>query len=116
MLVHQCGLLIKRQNMVVLLEEVSPRAAPQEPVVDFVERQATRAELLYCIERLKPRYRRILHMKYFENLSSEQIGRELGLPANQARVLLTRARGELKRIYQREILREDGAKEGRSHE
>ena len=48
-LVHQCGLLIKRQNMVVLLEEVSPRAAPQEPVVDFVERQATRAELLYCI-------------------------------------------------------------------
>ena len=113
-LVHQCGLLIK--NMVVLLEEVSPRAAPQEPVVDFVERQATRAELLYCIERLKPRYRRILHMKYFENLSSEQIGRELGLPANQARVLLTRARGELKRIYQREILHEDGAKEGRSHE
>ena len=115
-LAHQCGLLIKRQNMVVLLEEVSPRAAPQEPVVDFVERQATRAELLHCIERLKPRYRRILHMKYFENLSSEQIGRELGLPANQARVLLTRARGELKRIYQQEILREDGAKEGRSHE
>ena len=42
--------------------------------------------------------------------------RELGLPANQARVLLTRARGELKRIYQQEILREDDAKEGRSHE
>ena len=61
-------------------------------VVDFVERELTREELRSCIRELPPRYREVLRLKYFENCTSEQIGRAMGLPANQVRVLLTRAR------------------------
>ena len=101
---HQCGLLHKKQERIVLEEDLpSGGDVPQAAVVDFVERELTREELRSCIRELPPRYREVLRLKYFENCTSEQIGRAMGLPANQVRVLLTRARTRLKQIYQRRI-------------
>ena len=80
---------------------------PAEPIVDFVERRATREEIRLCIEKLSPRYRFILYLKYFENRSCDEVGAIMGLKESNVRTLLTRARAQLKLIYMRDILHDN---------
>lgn len=104
-LLHQCAAIAKQQGKFYTDEDLEQHEPdPGEPVVDFLERRATREEIRLCIKKLLPRYRFVLYLKYFENRSSEEIGKLMGLKESHVRTLLTRARAQLKRIYSQDIL------------
>lgn len=108
-LLHQCATIAKQQGKFYsdeTLEQNEPD--PDEPIVDFVERRATREEIRLCIEKLSPRYRFVIYLKYFENCSSHEIGDIMGLQESNVRALLTRARTQLKHIYSQEIFSHKG--------
>lgn len=104
-LLHQCAAIAKLQDKCPPTENIGQNEPDlSEPIIDFVERRATREEIRLCIQKLSPRYRMILYLKYFENRSSEEICSLMGLKESTARTLLTRARAQLKRIYLKDIL------------
>lgn len=69
---------------------------PEEEVMT-----AQRARLLRSlVAQLKPQYRRIVEMRYFEELSYEEIAEQLSLPMGTVKVQLMRARNLLASIMQ----------------
>lgn len=71
----------------------APTETPSRQAVAHEEAEAVRRGL----ERLPEDYRRVLHLRYQENRTFEEIGRMLGLTANGARKLWGRA---VKRLQQ----------------
>lgn len=104
-LLHQCATIARQQGKFCSDENLEQNEPdPEEPIVDFVERKATREEIRLCIKKLTPRYRFVIYLKYFENRSSHEISEIMGLQESNVRTLLTRARTQLKQIYSHEIL------------
>ena len=107
-LLHQCAAIAKHQDKFPATEDLGQNEPDStEPIVDFIERRATREEIRLCIEKLSPRYRFILYLKYFENRSCDEISTIMGLKESNVRTLLTRARAQLKQIYMRDILHDN---------
>ena len=50
-----------------------------------------------CIDRLAPRYRTVLHLRYREDLAYKEIAEVLAIPIGTVKVLLHRGHAELKR-------------------
>jgi RNA polymerase sigma-70 factor (ECF subfamily) len=66
-----------------------------EDVVATVER----ADLYAALDRLSDPDRRLLEMRYEEDLTQAAIARRLGIPEGTVKVRLHRARGKLRRAY-----------------
>ncbi len=75
--------------------------APLEdaPVYDTPNEQA----LDGALSRLKPKYRAVIHLFYYEDLSAKQIAGLLSLGESNVRTLLTRARAQLKELLKGEF-------------
>jgi RNA polymerase sigma-70 factor, ECF subfamily len=56
-----------------------------------------------CMDRLEPRYRTVLFLRYKDDLSYEEIARVLSVPAGTVKILLHRGRIELKKQVLREL-------------
>ena len=56
-----------------------------------------------CMEKLEPRYRTVLFLRYKDDLSYEEIARVLSVPAGTVKILLHRGRIELKKQVLREL-------------
>lgn len=60
---------------------------------------AQRAKMLReVVSQLKPHYRKIIEMRYFDEMSYEEIAQELSLPMGTVKVQLLRARNLLANI------------------
>jgi RNA polymerase sigma-70 factor, ECF subfamily len=59
------------------------------------------ADLYEAMERLSERDRRLLEMRYEEDLTQGAIARRLGIPEGTVKVRLHRARAKLKMLYAR---------------
>lgn len=104
-LLHQCASIAKQQGKFCSDENLEQNEPDhEEPIVDFLERRATREEIRLCIKKLSPRYRFIIYLKYYENRSAHEISDIMGLQESNVRTLLTRARTQLKQIYLQEVL------------
>ena len=53
-------------------------------------------ELLDAVLRLKPKYRTVIYLHYYEGLSTQEIAAALGIPQNTVLTHLRRAREQLK--------------------
>lgn len=107
-LTHQCAEMFRKPEEAALYDNMASEEPPElESVIDFVERKATREEIRICLKKMHPRYLQVLQLRYYENCNSQQIGEIMHLSPNHVRVLLTRARSQLKRIYQKEILEKE---------
>ena len=94
---------IRRQHMeVVSLNNISVRneddqyevplpADTPNPEEALIGEQRT-VLLREVVEQLKPRYKRIVKMRYFEELSYEEIAQQLRLPLGTVKIQLRRAR------------------------
>lgn len=68
--------------------------SPEEEIIT-----AQRIEMLHnVVDQLKPRYRKMIQMRYFDELSYEEIAEELHLPMGTVKVQLLRARKLLAEI------------------
>ena len=72
---------------------------PLEEAADFA---AEDRELWEHLQSLPGKYRAVLHLYYYENLTSEEIGALLGLKAAAVRARLMRARRILKKSLEEE--------------
>jgi RNA polymerase sigma-70 factor, ECF subfamily len=63
-----------------------------------VERRETAAALNDALDRLRPEYRRMVVLRYQEDLSYEEIAEVTGLPVGTVKSHLHRARGEMARL------------------
>ena len=57
---------------------------------------AEHRELLDAVLRLKPKYRTVIYLHYYEGLSTQEIASVLGIPQNTVLTHLRRAREQLK--------------------
>lgn len=56
--------------------EPSSFSSPQEQV----ENKEKAEEIAQCLERLKPKYKKILYLYYYKDLSREEVAKKLGIP------------------------------------
>lgn len=78
--------------------DVSLDALVVEPADSQADREfdaAEKAELWQAVGRLKPKYREVIHLRYREGLSCEQIARVLDISASTVRTRLQRAHRQL---------------------
>jgi len=66
--------------------------------VDVVMRDQKSAVMRELVEKLKPRYRRLVELRYYQELSYEEISEELNLPLGTVKAQLFRAREFLYQI------------------
>ena len=70
-------------------------------------RSHRREALEACLDELPPRSRRLLDLRYVEELSAEQMARETGSTSGSVRVLLSRARTVLASCIERRLTMEN---------
>lgn len=73
-----------------LLAEILPASAP-DPEENFIKEQ--KAQTLHeIVAKLKPHYKKLIEMRYFNELSYEEIAEEMNLPLGTVKAQLFRAR------------------------
>lgn len=59
---------------------------------DELIKQQNLSSLLECIKKMKPQYQEIIQLRYFQELSYQEIAEQLGEPLNTVKVKLLRAK------------------------
>ena len=59
------------------------------------------SSLLDCIKQLKPHYQEVIQLRYFQELSYQEIADELGEPLNNVKIKLLRAKNLLAEIIRK---------------
>jgi len=69
------------------------RVADSTPTVeDQLIKEQNLSSLLNCIKQLKPQYQEVIHLRYFQELSYQEIADQLGEPINNVKIKLLRAK------------------------
>jgi RNA polymerase sigma-70 factor, ECF subfamily len=68
---------------------------------DELIRKQNLASLLDCIKQLKPHYQEVIQLRYFQELSYQEIADELGEPLNNVKIKLLRAKNLLADIIRK---------------
>jgi RNA polymerase sigma factor (sigma-70 family) len=84
----------------VPIESVADRAMPGD---EEVARRLKWETVKACMERLDPRYKAVLFLRYKDGLAYKEIAQALEIPMGTVKVLLHRGRKELKRLVGKEV-------------
>lgn len=76
----------------------SPAPTPEESVINLQQR----TQIERYLERLTPRYRRLVVLRFFDGLSYEEIAARLDLPLGTVKTQIHRARGRMCRMIKNE--------------
>lgn len=75
-------------------EIIDESPSPEDQLI----KEQNLAKLLADIKRLKPHYQKVIHLRYFQELSYKEIAEELNEPINNVKVKLLRAKKLLAEI------------------
>lgn len=67
---------------------------------DKIIKEQNLSSLLQCIKELKPHYQEVIQLRYFQELSYQEIAVELGEPLNNVKIKLLRAKKLLAEIIE----------------
>lgn len=70
---------------------------------DKLIREQNLAELLKFIKQLKPHYQEVINLRYFQEMGYNEISEKLGVPLNNVKVRLLRARKLLSEIISQNV-------------
>lgn len=73
---------------------MAPAAASMTPEESYINSQQ-RAQLEQHLERMTPRYRKLIELRFFKDYSYDEIATELGLPLGTVKTQIHRAREQL---------------------
>lgn len=93
--VNKCHDALRKRKRQVAVEDLDALPVAEEAPRDWQMEAQVRAAIL----RVKPDFRVVLVLHYFQGLAPEEIGRVLHLSANAARVRLHRAREAFRQAY-----------------
>ena len=91
---------LRRKKHQVSLEEIVD-FAEEESFLEELYRTDLKNQVRESVLKLPPKYRRVISLYYFEDLSYEEIGKKLRFPLNTVRTHLKRGKKQLKKILQR---------------
>lgn len=78
------------------------RVADSTPTVeDQLIKEQNLSSLLECIRQLKPQYQEVIQLRYFQELSYQEIADHLGEPLNNVKIKLLRAKKLLAEIIRK---------------
>lgn len=78
------------------------RVADSTPTVeDQLIKEQNLSSLLNCIKQMKPQYQEVIQLRYFQELSYQEIADQLGEPLNNVKVKLLRAKKLLSEIIRK---------------
>jgi RNA polymerase sigma-70 factor (ECF subfamily) len=90
--------LVRKQNKTIrntskdnednFLEIIDDSPTPEDKIIT----EQNLAKLLRDIKKLKPHYQKVIHLRYFQELSYKEISQELNEPINNVKVKLLRAK------------------------
>lgn len=81
----------------------SPWKRHTEPLTEELAAQTPESiDLSHALKKLSPQYREVIHLFYYEELSTAEIGRILHRKTSTVRTQLTRARAILKKVLKEE--------------
>lgn len=80
--------MVNDEGETITLDVKSDGIGPEE----FLIRKQKKGDMREVVEKLKPRYRTLVEMRYYQELSYEEIAMELNLPLGTVKAQLFRAR------------------------
>ena len=92
---------LRRHRRLTSLEDAADKA-DRETVENAFLREEQKRQLYHCIDTLKQDYALVLHLKYFEDLSNEQIAAVMKKNKRQIENLLYQAKRTLKSALEQE--------------
>ena len=85
-------------------DEIAENEIPSENTVEeLAELSDRKIAVLNAVMTLPPKYRSVIHLFYFEDMSTADIGKALGIRESTVRAQLTRARKQLKSLLKGEV-------------
>jgi RNA polymerase sigma-70 factor (ECF subfamily) len=95
----------KSSHLVEITDEEDQQAynvADSTPTVeDQLIKEQNLSSLLNCIKQLKPQYQDVIQLRYFQELSYQEIADQLGEPLNNVKIKLLRAKKLLAEIIRK---------------
>lgn len=95
----------KSSHFVEITDEEDQQAynvADSTPTVeDQLIKEQNLSSLLNCIKQLKPQYQEVIQLRYFQELSYQEIADQLGEPLNNVKIKLLRAKKLLAEIIRK---------------
>lgn len=88
---------LRRQHHTITLDE-SISIDGDEAMYENLYRRETQGKIRQAVQSLPQKYRDVIRLYYFEELSYEEISEKLGLPINTIRTHLYRAKRELAKL------------------
>lgn len=88
--------LLRSRGDLVITDAVPERADPTADPLAVVLASATQEEVRRLLDRLSPEDRRLVELKYLEDLSLQEVAEKIGRPVNTVKVGLFRARKRLR--------------------
>jgi len=90
---------VRRRQDDLSIDDVSPRLrrrlpTPEESVISMQQR----TQIEHYLERLAPRYRTLIVMRFFDEYSYEEIAANLKLPLGTVKTQIHRAREQMCRL------------------
>ena len=89
---------LRRRKQTVSLEAIEEQASEEETFYEGFVNAEQQHHLKEAINQLEKKYRDVVTLYYFDDLSYEEISRKLKLPVNTVRTHLFRAKGELRKV------------------
>ncbi len=89
-----------RKKEVILDEAVELAAADPLPGEE-IDRRKQRDKIMLILKQLPPPHQHILHLRFFADLSHEEVAAAMAISVNNARVATYRALKQFKKIYDR---------------
>ncbi len=80
-----------------VLEILDTAPSPEDKIIT----EQNLAKLLRDVKKLKPRYQKVINLRFFQELSYKEISKELNEPINNVKVKLLRAKKLLAEIIQK---------------
>ncbi len=104
--VHIDMLRKKRSSLFIEINDESDEqayfVADSTPTVeDRLIKEQNLSSLLNCIKQLKPQYQEVIQLRYFQELSYQEIADQLGEPLNNVKIKLLRAKKLLSEIIRK---------------
>jgi len=91
---HIKGVELENENILKIVDETP---SPEDKLIQ----EQHLAELLKYIKKLKPHYREVINLRYFQEYTYKEIAEELGEPLNNIKVKLLRARKLLSELIRK---------------
>lgn len=96
---NECIRAAKEGQKIVSTDEFEITESVPDDMLDNIIRDVNNELLRQCIDQLPEKFKQAILMKYYYHRTDREIGQTIGVTDSSVRMILTRARQKLKKLY-----------------